>query len=134
MVDDAQRSDADRGFQKAAVAGSKPITIKEPVEYKLSGKRCSVTLSAGRGASPWGTRRVAVLCATYTLTVWIEINDIGVYLPVRLTFPFSSQSAGRSLGKLTDFAPALTYDREAQFLALEIQCLDHVLQPQESVE
>lgn len=30
------RSGADRGFQQTAVAGSKPVDIKEPTEYKLS--------------------------------------------------------------------------------------------------
>jgi len=29
---------ANNGFQKTNVVGAKPIDIKEPVEYKLSGK------------------------------------------------------------------------------------------------
>jgi hypothetical protein len=41
VIDDAQRSAAERGFQNTAVAGAKPIQIKEPPEYKLSGMWCS---------------------------------------------------------------------------------------------
>jgi hypothetical protein len=37
-VDDNQRTAADASFEKTPVSGTKPKDIKEPVEYKLSGK------------------------------------------------------------------------------------------------
>lgn len=38
VLDDSQRPAAERGAQNTAVAGSRPLQIKEPAEYKLSGK------------------------------------------------------------------------------------------------
>lgn len=37
VVDDAQRAAADRASQKTPVAGTKPIEVTEPAEYKLCG-------------------------------------------------------------------------------------------------
>ncbi|KAF2471946.1 uncharacterized protein BDR25DRAFT_302773 [Lindgomyces ingoldianus] len=36
VLDESQRSSAERAFQSTPVAGSKPIDVKEPTEYKLS--------------------------------------------------------------------------------------------------
>jgi hypothetical protein len=41
VADEAQRNVAERDFQNTAVAGAKPVPIREPPEYKLSGKRPS---------------------------------------------------------------------------------------------
>ncbi|ORY09063.1 hypothetical protein BCR34DRAFT_382840 [Clohesyomyces aquaticus] len=36
VVDDTQRNGPERAFQNTPVAGSKPVDVKEPTEYKLS--------------------------------------------------------------------------------------------------
>lgn len=46
IVDDGQRGPAEAGFKTTAVTGSKPLQIKEPTEYKLSGKRPCPALCA----------------------------------------------------------------------------------------
>lgn len=43
------RISADKGFEEANVQGSKPVDIKEPVEYKLSSK---MPRNAVRGGYP----------------------------------------------------------------------------------
>ena len=60
---------ASNGFQKTNVVGAKPIEIKEPVEYKLSGK----TAFPPTFLLPRMNQRLLL----------IEINDSGVFLPVR---------------------------------------------------
>lgn len=55
VLDDSQRTTPDLGFQKTAVAGAKPIEIKEPTEYKLSGKGSPSPLV---GAYPQALRRL----------------------------------------------------------------------------
>jgi hypothetical protein len=37
-VDDSQRSAAEGGFKDTTVSGTKPLQIKDPAEYKLSGE------------------------------------------------------------------------------------------------
>ena len=75
-LDDGQRDAAERGFQNTAIGGPRPIEIKEPTEYKLSGK------------SPWNAphepfgQRGSHACEP-ALTGRLEISDSGVYLPVR---------------------------------------------------
>jgi len=59
---------AGNGFQKTNVVGAKPIDIKEPVEYKLSGK---IVLDSCRGVPRMNQRLLLT-----------EINDSGVFLPV----------------------------------------------------
>jgi hypothetical protein len=49
--DENQRPGAGGGFQQTPVAGARPVEIKEPTEYKLSGKICpSLQLSCARSA------------------------------------------------------------------------------------
>ncbi|KAF2266814.1 hypothetical protein CC78DRAFT_577737 [Lojkania enalia] len=61
VIDGQQQSGGPAGdFQKTPVAGSKPLDIKEPTEYKLS-------------AGLWLNEQA--------LTMPAEINDSGVYLP-----------------------------------------------------
>ena len=64
---------AGNGFQKTNVVGAKPIDIKEPVEYKLSGK------TAFPVAVLYSCRGVPRMNQRLLLT---EINDSGVFLPV----------------------------------------------------
>jgi hypothetical protein len=37
-VDENQRNAAENGFKDTTVSGAKPLTIKDPAEYKLSGE------------------------------------------------------------------------------------------------
>lgn len=46
-VEEAQRSAPENGFKNTAVSGATPLQIKDPIEYKLSGK---VSLACARGA------------------------------------------------------------------------------------
>jgi hypothetical protein len=46
VVDDSQRSAAESGFKDTTVSGAKPLQIKDPAEYKLSGEAPS-TCAAG---------------------------------------------------------------------------------------
>lgn len=45
VVDEQQRNPADRGFQNTTVGGAKPIQVKEPAEFKLSGMEPIVSSS-----------------------------------------------------------------------------------------
>lgn len=65
---------SDNGFNNAAVSGAKPLEIKDTTEYKLSGKTIREH-----------PRATLVRCAAFwqALTFALEINDSGVYLPVR---------------------------------------------------
>ena len=44
-VDEGQRDAAENGFKDAAVSGAKPLQIKDPAEYKLSGMSHCANLS-----------------------------------------------------------------------------------------
>ena len=61
------RGGADRGFQNTPVAGSKAVDIKEPTEYKLSGKASFFTIvlrmrPALRMSAAVGTCELALTC------------------------------------------------------------------------
>lgn len=77
VLDDSQRGAAERGFQNTAVSGAKPVQIKEPAEYKLSGKSRAAVFARSESMR-FGVVRFAP--GAYRL---IEINGSGVYLPVR---------------------------------------------------
>jgi len=49
IVDDSQRNAAENGFKDTTVSGAKPLAIKDPAEYKLSGEAPSTC--AGRACA-----------------------------------------------------------------------------------
>jgi hypothetical protein len=42
VVDESQKNAAENGFKDTTVSGAKPLQIKDPAEYKLSGKTAPV--------------------------------------------------------------------------------------------
>jgi hypothetical protein len=42
VVDENQRNAAENGFKDTTVSGAKPLQIKDPAEYKLSGEALSI--------------------------------------------------------------------------------------------
>jgi hypothetical protein len=64
--DEAQRNTPENDFKSTTVSGATPLQLKDPAEYKLSGEIPPAMLSGD--------------CA---LMLCVEINDSGVYLPVR---------------------------------------------------
>lgn len=128
-AEEAQRAGADNGFKNTAVSGAKPLDIKETAEYKLSGKTIRRHPRARSQDASHG----------YGLTLALEINDSGVYLPVRCAFLGPEQlrlqcdyeSLVPSQLVLT-LAPAIPAAGEAHLLALQVKCLHHILESPES--
>jgi hypothetical protein len=68
-ADESQRNAAENGFKDTTVSGAKPLQVKDPAEYKLSGETLAICAPVH-----WLNGR---------LQLETEINDSGVYLPVR---------------------------------------------------
>lgn len=51
-VDESQRNAAENGFNDTAVSGAKPLQIKDPAEYKLSGEAAPICAEVHCGL--WG--------------------------------------------------------------------------------
>jgi hypothetical protein len=43
VVEEGQRNSAEHGFKDTTVSGAKPLQIKDPAEYKLSGEAASIS-------------------------------------------------------------------------------------------
>lgn len=71
-TEEAQRIATDNGFKNTAVSGAQPLQTKDSTEYKLSGE------------IPRASAKAVANSASHVraLTVALEINDSGVYLPV----------------------------------------------------
>jgi hypothetical protein len=56
-VDESQRNAAENGFKDTTVSGAKPLQVKDPAEYKLSGETlpiCApVHCAAGAALAEW---------------------------------------------------------------------------------
>jgi hypothetical protein len=76
VVDESQRSAAENGFKDTTVSGAKPLQVKDPAEYKLSGEAEPIC-AAVHCLLRCRIERIG------RLQVETEINDSGVYLPVR---------------------------------------------------
>jgi hypothetical protein len=48
VVDESQRNAAENGFKDTTVSGAKPLQVKDPAEYKLSGEISSACAAALR--------------------------------------------------------------------------------------
>jgi hypothetical protein len=70
-VDESQRNAAESGFKDTTVSGAKPLQVKDPAEYKLSGEtlptcapvHCVVWGCIGQtGAYSWKQRSTIAAC------------------------------------------------------------------------
>jgi hypothetical protein len=134
-ADDSQRNTAENGFKDTTVSGAKPLQVKDPAEYKLSGE-------TPQHAPPCIARFGAAL-AEWALTVG-DRNQRQRRVPASKTPPppprvrCTRSVALRCLPSMArtwlTLAPAVPPTREARILALQVQCLDNIVEPPQSAE